>query len=62
MTRSSDASAEPANVNTAKSVARFRQAAADYTQKATASKAAARETLISLGIYTPSGKLSKNYK
>ena len=61
-TKSSDAPVEAANVNTIQSAMRFRKAAATYTRRATVSKAAARETLIDLGIYTPSGKLSKNYK
>ena len=40
----------------------FRQAAREYTEKATISRQAARDELIRLGIYTPSGELSDNYK
>ena len=49
-------------LTTNKAAAEFRKAAADYTRKATVSKAAARQALIGLGIYTASGKLTKNYK
>ena len=49
-------------VNTAKDATRFREAAADFAKKATVSKKVAYRTLVGLGIYTASGKLSKNYK
>ncbi len=40
---------------------RFRKQARTYARKATSSEEAARSTLISLGIHTKSGKLSKKY-
>jgi hypothetical protein len=49
-------------VNTTKDAARFSKAAASFAKKARASKKVAHRTLVSLGIYTASGKLSKNYK
>ena len=39
----------------------FRQAAKAFTVQATQSKQKARSILISEGIYTKSGRLSKNY-
>jgi len=49
-------------VSTSKDVTAFRQAAKRYATSATTSKKAARDKLAKLGIYTKSGKLSKNYK
>jgi len=43
------------------SVERFRQVAKAFTVQATQSKQKARTILISEGIYTKSGRLSKNY-
>jgi hypothetical protein len=43
-------------------VARFRRAAKKLTDEATASPDTARELLVSEGIYTKSGRLSKNYR
>jgi hypothetical protein len=43
-------------------VKRFQKAAKAFTRRATRSKQAARETLIAEGIYTRSGRLSKNYR
>lgn len=40
----------------------FRKAAEAFTKRATRSKATAIQTLIDEGIYTKSGKLSKNYR
>jgi hypothetical protein len=41
---------------------RFRKAAKAFTARATQSRETARQVLISEGIYTKSGKLSKNYR
>ena len=53
--------ADAASVNTRKAAAKFRRDAESYTTKATKSQKKARATLVDLGIYTPSGKLSKRY-
>jgi hypothetical protein len=42
-------------------VKRFEKAAKAYGKKATASREAARATLVSLGIHTKSGRLTKKY-
>jgi hypothetical protein len=42
-------------------VDQFRRAAKQLTDKATATPDTARELLVSEGIYTKSGRLSKNY-
>lgn len=52
---------DSASVNTRKAAAKFRKDAKSFTAKATASQKKARDTLVALGIYTPSGKLSKRY-
>jgi hypothetical protein len=41
---------------------RFRKAAKAFTARTTRSRDAARQVLISEGIYTKSGKLAKNYR
>lgn len=41
---------------------RFRKAAKAFTTRATQTRETARQVLISEGIYTKSGKLSKNYR
>ena len=56
------ASVVSASSFTQEDVDKFKKSADQYTKKATSSKKKARETLISLGIYTKSGRLSKNYK
>ncbi len=43
-------------------VERFRKAAKDFTARSTKSQAAARKVLIDEGIYTKSGKLTKQYR
>lgn len=43
-------------------VKRFDKAAKTFTGKATGSRAAARKTLIDLGIHTQAGKLTKRYR
>jgi len=48
--------------NSKKGVESFRRAASAYTKKATVSKRQALKALVSLGVYTSSGKLTKNYK
>lgn len=40
----------------------FREAAADFTKEATRSKESAIKVLVESGIYTKSGKLTKNYR
>jgi hypothetical protein len=50
-----------ASISTKRDVERFRKAADAYGSSATRSPEAAREALVSLGIYTKSGKLTKNY-
>lgn len=50
-----------ASINTLKAARQFRKDAAAYTAKAISSKKEAQKTLVKLGIYTNSGKLSKNY-
>jgi hypothetical protein len=40
---------------------RFEKEAKKFAAKATTSAKKARETLVALGIYTPSGKLCKRY-
>jgi hypothetical protein len=43
-------------------VERFRKAAAEFTKEATRSQESAMKVLVDSGIYTESGKLSKNYR
>jgi hypothetical protein len=50
------------SINTDRAARRFSKAASAYVVKATASKKAARQKLVSLGIYTEKGNLKKNYK
>lgn len=51
----------PTPMNTKKAAAEFRKKSAEYVATATTSKKKARNTLVKLGIYTPSGRLSKAY-
>jgi hypothetical protein len=44
-----------------RSVAPFRKAAKRFTMHATKTKAAARQTLVTEGIYTKAGRLTKHY-
>ena len=41
---------------------KFKKSAKKYTKEVTASKKKARDKLISLGIYTRTGRLSKEYR
>ena len=50
-----------ASVSTQRDADRFRKAALAWGNTATESKKKAAETLVSLGIYTKSGKLTKKY-
>ena len=50
------------DLSSAEAVERFREAAARFTKKATRSKASAIKVLVESGIYTKSGKLTKNYR
>jgi len=43
-------------------VRRFQKAAEDFTREATRSKEAALKVLVEAGIYTKSGKLTRNYR
>jgi hypothetical protein len=43
-------------------VERFREAAAEFTKEATRSPESAMKVLVDAGIYTKSGKLTKNYR
>ena len=51
-----------ANLDSRQAVEQFRRAAKAFTAKAARSKEAAKETLVSEGIYTRSGKLTKHYR
>ncbi len=50
------------DIDSSKALNRFRKAAKAFTIKATKSRATALETLVSEGIYTKSGRVSKNYR
>jgi hypothetical protein len=52
----------PDDLSSREAVERFREAAAEFTKKGTRSKESAMKVLIESGIYTESGKLSKNYR
>jgi len=52
----------PADLSTREAVERFRKGAEEFTRKATRSKESAMKVLVESGIYTESGKLSKNYR
>jgi hypothetical protein len=43
-------------------VDRFRKVAAEFTEKAVRSRESAIKALVESGIYTKSGKLTKNYR
>jgi hypothetical protein len=45
-----------------KDLARFKKAAKTFSAKATGSQKKARDTLVSLGTHTRTGRLNKNYK
>jgi hypothetical protein len=50
------------DIGSSKALDRFREAAKAFTTKATKSRATALEILVSEGIYTKSGRVSKNYR
>jgi hypothetical protein len=52
----------PADLSSREAVERFRKGAAEFTKKAARSKESAMKVLVESGIYTESGKLSKNYR
>jgi hypothetical protein len=52
----------PADLSSREAVKRFREAAAEFTKKGTRSKESAMKVLVESGIYTGSGKLTKNYR
>lgn len=51
----------PTDLNSPQAVDWFRKAAEAFTKKATATRETARKVMVDEGIYTKSGKLSKNY-
>lgn len=51
-----------ASVLTQEDADRFSKQAEAWGRKVTRTKAEAKKTLVALGIYTKSGKLSKNYR
>jgi len=51
-----------ADLSSREAVESFRQAAVEFTREGTRSKASAMKVLVESGIYTESGKLSKNYR
>jgi|GEM_PF-3487837 len=52
----------PADLSSREAVKRFRESAAEFTKEGTRSKESAMKVLVESGIYTESGKLSKNYQ
>jgi len=50
------------DLNSVEAVRRFQKAAEDFTREATRSKEAALKVLVEAGIYTKSGKLTRNYR
>jgi hypothetical protein len=52
----------PADLSTREAVEHFRKGAEEFTRKAARSKESAMKVLIESGIYTESGKLTKNYR
>jgi hypothetical protein len=52
----------PLDLSSPEAVERFREAAAEFTRKGTRSKESAIKVLVEAGIYTKSGKLTKNYR
>jgi len=52
----------PVDLSSREAVERFREAAAQFMKKATRSRESAMKVLVESGIYTKSGKLSKNYR
>ncbi len=52
----------PADLSSREAVERFRVSAAEFTKKGTRSKESAMKVLVGSGIYTKSGKLTKNYR
>ena len=52
----------PSDLTSPEAVERFREAVAIFTKEATRSKEAAVKALVESGIYTKSGKLTKNYR
>jgi hypothetical protein len=52
----------PADLSSREAVERFREAAAEFTKEATRSRESAMKVLVEAGIYTKSGKLTKNYR
>jgi hypothetical protein len=50
------------DISSREALDRFREAARVFTARATKSRETARATLVSEGIYTKSGRLSKNYR
>jgi hypothetical protein len=51
-----------ADLTSREAVEHFRKGAEEFMKKATRSKESAMKALVESGIYTKSGKLSKNYR
>ncbi len=56
------AAKDSVDLTSAEAVRRFQKAAEDFTREATRSKEAALKVLVEAGIYTKSGKLTRNYR
>jgi hypothetical protein len=52
----------PTDLNSLEAVEHFRKAAAEFMKKAGRSKESALKALVESGIYTKSGRLTKNYR
>ena len=52
----------PADLSSPEAVEHFRKAAAEFMEKFGRSKESAMKVLVEAGIYTKSGKLTKNYR
>ena len=52
----------PTDLNSREAVEHFRKAAAEFMEKFGRSKESAMKVLVEAGIYTKSGKLTKNYR
>lgn len=62
MKKKAPAAVTTIDFNSRKDLEWFRKAAKAYSAEARKDPAAARQLLIDEGIYTPSGRLSKNYR
>ena len=60
--RNKNGAARINDIGSREALNRFRKAAKVFTTHATRSRAAAMDTLVSEGIYTKSGRVSRNYR